>query len=130
MPLFDGVSDRLTELQRQRALLQEHLAWLEKEIAAQSGANVSTPAGAQAAPQRAVQAAQVAGRSTPPSPIAAVTVIPTVPAAADADALIQQYGYDPKATSADVKRGCWFAFAGAFLVVGLVLTIWYLLRQS
>src|SRR5258708_24607243 len=31
------MSDRLTELQRQRALAQEQLAWLDREIARESG---------------------------------------------------------------------------------------------
>lgn len=128
------VSDRLSELQRQRALLLEHLAWLEREIAAQKGG-----AGPEKTlPRPSIQAAlaqNAAGSASarPPSPIASVTVIPVTPAPspADADALIQQYGYDPKSSSADVKRGCWTAFAASFLVVGLlVLVAWWLLRRT
>lgn len=123
------MSERLNELQRQRALLLEHLAWLDREIAAQSGPTPTTdPAAKAVLPAGAHQAAQT-GRAGAPSPIAAVTVIPITPPPADADALLQQYGYDPKASSAGVKRGCWIAFAAAFLLVGLVLATWYLLRQ-
>lgn len=125
------MSDRLAELLRQRALLREHLAWLEKEIAAAGG---GTTRAAQSAPAAAAaQASAPTALPSPPSPIAAVTVISASPSRPplDADALIQRYGYDPKSSSADVKRGCWIAFAAAFAVLGILVALaWMLLRSS
>lgn len=129
------MSDRLNELQRQRALLAEHLAWLDREIAAHEGAPPAPGARASSATHAA---SAPAGAAIPvlsgkPSPIASVTVIPVAdaPSPADADALIQRYGYDPKSSSAEVKRGCWTAFAASFVLVALlVLVAWFLFRRA
>lgn len=127
MPFPCGVSDRLAELLRQRALLQEHLAWLDREIAALRDTGKSTDSGPGASPAAAVNVAAQSGGAGPGSPIASVTVIPSGPPAADADAIIQRYGYDPRSTTADVKRGCWIAFIGAFVCIALlILAVWFL----
>ncbi len=128
------MSDRLNELRRQRALLQEHLAWLDREIAAAEGraarpgpppapANAAPAAGpleaAQGLPARGSPAADPTQGAEKPSPVGD----------ADADALIAQFGYDPKSSQAGVKRGCWIAFLGAFITIGLVILSWWLLRS-
>jgi len=126
------VSDRLAELSRQRALVQEHLAWLDREIAALKGAAGASELRQSAPLAAAPQAAQAGGAAVPPSPIASVTVIPAAPAAdpADAEAMIQRYGYDPTSGTADVKRGCWIAFGAALVLLGLAVTVaWFLLRR-
>lgn len=126
------MSDRLNELLRQRALLQEHVAWIEKEIAA---LKVTAPQeeSRTAATQLAAPAVAAQGSAAAPnSPIAEIKVIPSAPviSPADAEALIQRYGYDPKSTTADVKRGCWVAFGVAFVLLAVVVTAaWFLLRK-
>lgn len=108
-----AVSDRLNELLRQRALLQEHLAWLEREISAASEfKEPRTPAGSSTNAAAQGQAAAAPAPSVP-SPIAAVTVIPSTSSRApvDADALLQRYGQDARTSPADLKKGCWMAFS-------------------
>ena len=94
------MSDRLAELRRQRDLLQQHLAWLDTEIAAESRAPTARPVVA-------------------PTPAA-----PT----ADPDAILRQIRADSGAAQARMKLGCWAAFAGAFLLLGLGIALWFALR--
>src|SRR4051812_37531409 len=75
-PLTPRVSDRLNDLRRQRALAQEQLAWLDREIARETGA-VSAPAS-----------------SPVPHPVVAPAVLP--PSAFHADELIEQYAEKEK----------------------------------
>lgn len=77
------MSDRLAELRRQRALVEDHLAWLEREIAvaekaggvglptSPSPAITSTPSGAlaQAAAPLRPAPASIAGNQPPASPL-------------------------------------------------------------
>ena len=96
----------MTELQRQRALMQEHLAWLDREIAAQNLiSRVSTPPIA-----------------TPLAPVPPVSLEP----ATEADAIIAQFGSDTKSLQTDVRRGCFLYFYLAFAVVGLGVLALYL----
>lgn len=113
------MSDRLNELRRQRALLQEHLDWLDREIAATSGA--------------AHPAARTVKSSTPPMVAAPAALSPIIsvslsesPAAHDTEALLRQYASDPKDSEASVKRGCWVAFLASFAFLGLLVAIWYI----
>ncbi len=107
------MSDRLTELQRQRALLQQHLAWIEREIAteaAQSGAPVHL---------------------SPPTPTAAPAPTSSVTAAQpDAEAILSQYRSEPASLHENVRKGCFLYFALAFLLVGLAVTALYLYTRS
>ena len=104
------MSDRLKDLQRQRALAQEQLAWLDREIARESGA-VPSPAPAPAATPM-----------TPPAagPAHAVT---------DAEALLAQYRSKPESLQGEVKRGCFLYFFGALGLVALGLLAFYLLHR-
>jgi hypothetical protein len=105
------VSDRLADLQRQRALAQEQVAWFDREIARESG------------------------QLTPPAvPVAPVipAVAPVIPrptavaadeaAARAAQEIIAQYqdGHSPQSAARDMKRGCYLAF---FLALGAVILI-------
>jgi hypothetical protein len=97
------VSDRLSQLQRQRALLQEHLAWLDREIvAAQSGTKPSVP---------------------PASVAAAIVPAGTEALATD---ILAQYQSDPASVKEDVKKGCFLYFFLAFAVVGVGVLALYL----
>jgi hypothetical protein len=116
--LFPAVSDRLNELRRQRALLQQHMEWLDREIAAASGNARPAPLPLQPpTPQMATSASKL-------SPIISVSLTET-PSPQDTDALLRQYASDPKDSEASVKRGCWIAFIAAFALLGLVMAVWY-----
>lgn len=100
------MSDRLQQLLRQRALLQEQLAWIDSEIAAEN-------------------------RTNPPAPKVDALPIPT-PAIASAensralaDDLIARYKPDTVSVKEDVKKGCFLYFFLAFAVVGLGLIALY-----
>jgi len=94
------VSDRLAELRRQRDLLQQHLAWLDTEIAAESRAPTARPT---------------------------VTPTPAAPTA-DPDAILRQLRADSGAAQARMKLGCWAAFAGALLLFGFGIALWFVIR--
>ena len=99
------MSDRLTELQRQRALIQGHLAWLDKEIA-----DVANEPGSPS-PQSPVSSQPTTAQAAPgPVPMTAPTT-----AYRDADELIAKFGSDTKDTTRSARQGCFIVF-GAVLV--------------
>ncbi|MBI2518314.1 MAG: hypothetical protein HYV95_15650 [Opitutae bacterium] len=111
------MSERLQELQRQRALLQEHLAWLDREIATEQGRPAPT------------------GPATPPSPLSPLPLPPTPrPVASapdrDVDALLAQYSEKTGNVKQDVRRGCFLYFAAAFALVGLAVLALYLYSRN
>jgi len=105
------VSDRLTDLQRQRALAHEQVAWFDREIARESG-----------------QAAAATG----PAPAAVPAAVPMRPAASDqaaaraAEEIIAQYERPAGSAVSDVKRGCYLYFAAALGAVVLLAVTAYL----
>jgi hypothetical protein len=97
------MADRLHELLQQRALLKEHLAWLESEIAAASGRPVEI-------------------RDPAPPPVAVParpTMLPVVTAVVsprkpdDADALLAELAAQEKSPLVPSKKGCWIFFCAA-----------------
>lgn len=96
-------SDRLAVLRRQRQLLTEHLAWLDREIAAAEDASASSlypnfpPPGALA---------------TPDLPLASDPLPETL---------------DPRAVHDNVRRGCFLYFALALLTLIAALAAFYFL---
>lgn len=124
------MSDRLNELQHQRALLQEHLAWLEREIAATrggGGAAPSTPPGEMSAGQPQSPAPlqwQAPGRVAPaslPAPTSATR---------DAAGIIERYRDESKSVKQDVRKGCFLYFALAFVLLGAALVALYFYTAS
>lgn len=123
-------SDRLAELRRQRALIQEHLAWLDSQIETASGTKPPAPA-------------------TPPSPqspplvedpaLAAAIVAaalkakgsPAAPEPSPADAILDEYKVAPDLLKTDVRKGCFLYFAAAFalLIVAVVILYFALSRD-
>jgi hypothetical protein len=102
------MSDRLQELLRQKALLAEQAAWLEREIAAeQARAGVTPP---------------VAAAPAPASPPPASAVAPT-------EALFEQYRPNPQSVQQEVKRGCYLYFLGALVLLGLAVFAIYLVYR-
>jgi hypothetical protein len=114
------VSDRLAELQRQRALAQEQVAWFDREIAKETGQ----------APAAGMTAAIAA--SAPAVPVAAPIMAATDAATARvADEIIAQYEKSPQNAAKDAKKGCylWFVFGLGMLAicaVGIYLIYTYL----
>lgn len=98
--------DRLAELQRQRALLQEHLAWLDREIAAETG---SKPARPFAAEKPAIISATVSRSSS----------------TADVEEIMARYASEPTSLKENVRKGCFLYFALAFVALGLALAALY-----
>ena len=101
------MSDRLKDLQRQRALVQQQQEWLDREIDREMGA----------APQPA---------ATPVVPAQAESHA----VEADADKLIEQYSQGQRPIRDQVKNGCLVYFFAAFAVVGLVVALLYLFRSG
>lgn len=114
------MSDRLADLQRQRALAQEQVAWFDREIAKETG-QVTPPAPALAAPVMPVATA-----ATPviPRPTAAAADEAAARAAQD---IIAQYqdGHSPQSAAKDMKRGCYLAFFFALGAVALIFLTAY-----
>jgi len=107
------MSDRLKDLQRQRALAQEQLAWLDREIARETS-------GTPPAPAAAVSALSAAGLAkADPRPAAQPTAV------GSADDIIAQYQSEVRPVRDEVKRGCFFYFFAAFGLVGLAILALY-----
>jgi hypothetical protein len=83
--------DRLAQLHRQRALLLEHVAWLEAEIARENPSALSPVA-------------------RPAEPVPAAAVMPSDQTLPD---------FNPAGVHQDVKRGCWIYFSAALLLLAL-----------
>lgn len=102
------MSERLRHLQRQQALLREHLAWIENEIVRET-ARATGPAS--------------------PAPVAthSPVIANAFPSPADADALIERYAAEEKQNPADIRRGCLMVFFLALLLIaGAVTASWVL----
>lgn len=105
------MSDRLTELQRQRALIQGHLAWLDQEIAAaKNGETPSTP--------------------TPELPESRPFESTSVAEPVIEDELIAKFGAESKSATESVRRGCFIVFAAALLLFGIGVYGLYLYSKN
>lgn len=91
------MSDRSDELRRQRDLLREHLAWLEKEIAAHEG---------------------VAPADFPPRQSQPRFNVTASDADRDAEAILAEFRRSAPAIESQAKRGCILYFA---IAIGLLL---------
>lgn len=105
------MSDRLRHLQRQRALLGEHVAWLDSEIARETAA-VPSPQ-AEGKPATDAPALTPAPPEHLPEPVS------------QADALIEKYAANERQKPADIRRGCFYLFAAAIiLLTGAIIAVW------
>ena len=96
------MSERLRQLQRQQALLREHLAWIESEIARETAAPAADPTSA--------------ARPSPDGP-----------PAHDADALLAHYAAEEKQNPDDLRRGCFIVFFLALALIASAVTVAWLL---
>ena len=104
------MSDRLQELRRQRALIEEHLRWLDAEIAASQGPNRPP-----AAPP-------------PVSPTPADDPAPEL--SPEESAALARAQVDAADAPLRAKRGCWVVFLGAFALLGALIGLWFVLRYG
>jgi hypothetical protein len=110
------MSDRLQELLRQRALLQEHLDWLNREIASATGEP--------SLPMESVQERiQPSGTMTPP-PLPARH---RDTATQEAERIMGQLKKDASVVKTDARRGCLTIFSVAMGLLGLGAIIAYCL---
>lgn len=113
------MSKRLPELQRQRALLLEHLAWLDREIATEQAST----------PQRgatAGTAAPVLPAAPAPSPHPAAGAAPAP--APEIEQIFAAHEQAPGTLQHDARRGCWKAFwilmLGTLVIVGAAYALY------
>jgi hypothetical protein len=113
------MSDRLQELLRQRAAIQSHLAWLDREIA-------------QARPADATPAASPAPSPIPTAekPASPVAITPHSDVSSpDPDAILAGYRQDSQNLRTDLRKGCLLYFFGAFILLGLGVTAFYFVNR-
>ena len=99
------MSDRLEDLQRQRALAQEQQNRLDREIAREMS------------------------QATPALPAAPIQPVAGTADETEADKIIAQYNQNPRPIRDVVKSGCLVYFFGAFALVGLGLLAIYLFNR-
>ena len=112
------MQDRLAELRRQRALVAEHLAWLDREIAAAEGKPSPAPLPAPT-PTPAPTATEILAKVAEPAP-----ALPPVASDHPDAALLPEP--QPTDIKNDVRRGCllYFALASLAVVAGTGLLVW------
>jgi|SRR5215216_3226725 len=115
------MADRLQELLQQRALIKEHLAWIEGEIAAASGCPIEP-----ALPYTPV--VQPVPLQQPPSR-AAVVPAPVVTGPRlrdDEDSLIARLAAEERNAPVPTKKGCWVFFW--ITLAALAAAAWAMIR--
>jgi len=103
------MTDRLQELLRQRALIQEHLAWLDREI---DDANGIPPL-----PTTGARPTLTSSSATSPRPAAN--------ASDEAEKILGQYSIDTHVVRTDTRRGCLMMFFIGFSLFILASAIGY-----
>jgi hypothetical protein len=123
------MTDRIAELARQRQLVQQHLAWLDRQLADAAQQSVGQPIESSATRDNVPAAtpivpdlrANAATTALPPSTSGAVPPRD----AAEADEIMDQFRVTPAAVKSDVRKGCFIYFVAAFLLLGLGITAVY-----
>ncbi len=140
------MSDRLSELLRQRALLHEHLAWLDREIASteRSAAPANAPIITRSVPLLIVPLSGpsalggVGGASIPSAPLITARAESPVSAASSAEsvvvpgaeAILDKYRVETGSVQTDVRKGCFVYFAAAFVALALGVALLYFAISS
>ena len=134
--------NRLNDLRRQRELVAEQLAWIDREIAAAGGLPTTTPATAVPPPPALRLVTPAAAVPIPPSAPVRVPIVPLTPpaalnveipahVAAQADAMLDEYRVAPDAMKSDVKKGCFLYFFAAFALFALgVVALYFIFRAG
>ena len=103
------MTERLQKLLRQRTLIQEHLAWLDREIAEAEGVPSLPPAINRSTPVAANTGSAARTVTAPPA---------TITKTDDADEILGKFQQEARATPADARRGCLIVF---FVVLGVII---------
>jgi len=127
--------DRLAELRRQRSLISEHLAWLDREIdqieqeTTRSAALSPSPSEAPApliTPTEAIAGTLSPVRTEPvltaPGPAVGSAAGVALP---DPEILLEEFRAPPSAVKRDVRQGCLLYFVGALVLLGIGVAILY-----
>ena len=109
------MADRLDELRKQRAVIQQHLTWLDHEIAAMTVTRLTLPPFA------------MRGNTRPPVPGATNAPMKAAPAAGMPIPELSEFQVDPDNVQGDTKRGCLLYSALALVIFALVLAAIYYL---
>ncbi len=107
------MSDRLDEFRRQRALLREHLAWLEREIAALEG---------NAPPAHGAERPYAQPPQAQPPAIATGTPVSEI----DAESILAEYRQPPVSIQKRARLGCLLYFFGALAIIVLSVAVLYM----
>lgn len=96
------MTERLQKLLRQKALIQEHLVWIDREITDESGTVPPLP------------------NTIKPAPSATAS-----DTASAAEKILGQYNKDTNVVKTDARRGCLIMFFIGFAVFILAIAIGY-----
>lgn len=116
------MSDRLQELLRQKASLDEQAAWFEREIALERARAGGNPPGAAPVAAPAPAPATTPALATPAAAPAAMT--PALDA--EAEAILEQYRAPAQSSRQQLKWGCILYLIGALALVALSVLAIYL----
>lgn len=105
-PAPHAMTPRMEKLQRQRALLQDHLRWLESEIAAEASVPAITP-------------------RDPPAPLVEMPATASLPDAPPAAHGAEVPEPNVRGIHSEVRSGCLLYFGLAFAAVGLLVAYIY-----
>ena len=110
------MADRLEELRKQRALVQQHLTWLDHEIAAMTVTRLTLP-----------PFAMRSGTRPPVAPTATTPAVPVAggPAAGMPIPELADFQVDPDNVHVDTRRGCIMYAAIAQIVMALICGVIY-----
>ena len=112
------MSDRLEEFQRQRGLVRNHLAWLEREIAALEGTTAPDPS----APPPPIPPDEPYADVAPPLHFQARAPVSDL----DAEAILAEYRKPPVSIQKQAKFGCLLYFVAALAIMALFVAAVYI----
>lgn len=124
-------------------LVQEHLAWLDREIARAAASTdfppfpeppgTFYPPSPPPPPEAVIVAAAV--KATSPGGVRTQSVVTSATAGVsavppEAETILQQYRVAPDALRTDVRKGCFLYFAVAFVVVAVGVAFLYVVLRG
>ena len=110
--------DRLAELRRQRALVAQHLAWIDSELFEAEAGQPSAPSAPAAIPAPAGKPPQLPATGNNDNPAVAL-------ANAKADEIIERYRATEAPDPGSARRGCLLLIGAMFALGGAVLLAIY-----
>lgn len=124
------MSQRLHQLQRQQALIREHLAWIDAEIAKEEPTSESLTGATRGAPHAF---SPTTPDSEPPAPLtlegpaSRPLIKSTPPPLIEVEAALEQYAAAESSKREDARRGCFiiFAIALTLLILGVAAVWWF-----